>query len=76
MSKINGNIIQNNLEQMFQIRHQKFWNKNFDFGSKINDATKVTDYKLDNQITKDYELGKETDLTKVVMQQQVANINN
>ena len=27
-----------------------------------------------NQITKDYELGKETDLTKVVMQQQVANI--
>ena len=27
-----------------------------------------------SQITKDYELGKETDLTKVVMQQQVANI--
>ena len=27
-----------------------------------------------NQITQDYELGKETDLTKVVMQQQVANI--
>ena len=26
------------------------------------------------QITKDYELGKETDLTKVIMQQQISNI--
>ena len=44
--------------------------------SKINDAIKeVADSQSKaNQITKDYELGKETDLTKVVMQQQVANI--
>ena len=27
-----------------------------------------------SQITKDYELGKETDLTKVIMQQQISNI--
>ena len=47
-----------------------------DFSSKIHDAIKeVADSQSKaNQITKDYELGKETDLTKVVMQQQVANI--
>ena len=78
MSKINGNIIQNNLRADVLDKASKILdNKNsIDFGSKINDAIKeVADSQTKaNQITKDYELGKETDLTKVVMQQQVANI--
>ena len=50
--------------------------KTEEFSKKINDAINSvaeTQNKA-SQITKDYELGKETDLTKVVMQQQVANI--
>ena len=78
MSKINGNIIQNNLRADVLNKASKVLdNKNsVDFGSKIQDAIKeVADSQTKaNQITKDYELGKETDLTKVVMQQQVANI--
>ncbi len=47
-----------------------------DFSKKINDAI---DSVADSQnkaskITKDYELGKETDLTKVIMQQQISSI--
>ena len=43
---------------------------------RIHDAIKeVADSQTKaNQITKDYELGKETNLTKVVMRQHVANI--
>ena len=78
MSKINGNIIQNNLRADVLDKASKVLDNksSIDFGSKINDAIKeVADSQTKaNQITKDYELGKETDLTKVVMQQQVANI--
>ena len=78
MSKINGNVIQNNLRADVLNKASKILDNksSTDFGSKINDAIKeVADTQAKaNQITKDYELGKETDLTKVVMQQQVANI--
>jgi flagellar hook-basal body complex protein FliE len=78
MSKINGNIIQNNLRADVLDKASKILDNksSIDFGSKINDAIKeVADSQTKaNQITRDYELGKETDLTKVVMQQQVANI--
>ena len=78
MSKINGNVIQNNLRADVLHKASKVLDNksSVDFSSKINDAIKeVADSQTKaNQITKDYELGKETDLTKVVMQQQVANI--
>ena len=78
MSKINGNIIQDNLRADVLNKVSKILDNksSIDFNSKINDAIKeVADSQIKaNQITKDYELGKETDLTKVVMQQQVANI--
>ena len=47
-----------------------------DFSKKINDALdSVADSQNKSaQITKDYELGKETDLTKVIMQQQISSI--
>ena len=47
-----------------------------EFSKRINDAINSvaeTQNKA-SQITKDYELGKETDLTKVIMQQQISNI--
>ena len=78
MSKINGNVIQNNLRADVLNKASKVLDNksSVDFSSKSHDATKeVADSQTKaNQITKDYELGKETDLTKVVMQQQVANI--
>ena len=78
MSKINGNVIQNNLRlDVLNKASKALDNKSsVDFSSKIHDAiNEVADSQTKaNQITKDYELGKETDLTKVVMQQQVANI--
>jgi flagellar hook-basal body complex protein FliE len=78
MSKINGNIIQNNLRADVLDKASKILDNksSIDFSSKINNAIKeVADSQTKaNQITKDYEFGKETDLTKVVMQQQVANI--
>ena len=78
MSKINGNVIQNNLRaDVLNKASKALDNKSsVDFSSKIHDAIEeVADSQTKaNQITKDYELGKETDLTKVVMQQQVANI--
>ena len=78
MSKINGNVIQNNLRADVLNKASKVLDNDssVDFNSKIHDAIKeVADSQTKaNQITKDYELGKETDLTKVVMQQQVANI--
>ena len=47
-----------------------------DFSKKINDAiNSVSDNQAKaEKITKDYELGEETDLTKVIMQQQISNI--
>ncbi len=78
MTKINGNMIQNNLRtDVLNKAYKALDNKNsIDFSSKIHNALKeVADTQTKaNQITKDYELGKENDLTKVVMQQQVANI--
>ena len=47
-----------------------------DVSKKINDAiNSVADSQNKaSEITKDYELGKETDLTKVIMQQQISSI--
>ena len=47
-----------------------------EFSKKINEAiNSVAESQIKaSQITKDYELGKETDLTKVIMQQQISNI--
>ena len=47
-----------------------------DFSKKISDAiNSVADSQNKaSKITKDYELGKETDLTKVIMQQQISSI--
>ena len=47
-----------------------------DFSKKLNDAFNSVAESQNNaaKITKDYELGKETDLTKVIMQQQISSI--
>ena len=47
-----------------------------DFSKKLNDAFNSVAESQHNaaKITKDYELGKETDLTKVIMQQQISSI--
>ena len=47
-----------------------------EFSKKINEAINsvAESQNKASQITKDYELGKETDLTKVIMQQQISNI--
>ena len=47
-----------------------------DFSKKLNDALNSVAESQNNadKITKDYELGKETDLTKVIMQQQISSI--
>ena len=47
-----------------------------DFSKKMKDAINsvAESQNKASQITKDYELGKETDLTKVIMQQQISNI--
>ena len=78
MTKINGNIIQDNLRTEILSKVSKVFenSESVDFGSKINDALReVADSQMkSNKITKDYELGKENDLTKVIMQQQISNI--
>jgi len=47
-----------------------------EFSKKINEAINsvAESQNQSSKITKDYELGKETDLTKVIMQQQISNI--
>ena len=47
-----------------------------DFSKKINDAINsvAESQNKSSEITKAYELGKETDITKVIMQQQVSSI--
>ena len=47
-----------------------------DFSKKLNDAFNSVAESQNSaaKITKDYELGKETDLTKVIMQQQISSI--
>ena len=46
-----------------------------EFSKKMNEAINSVAESQNKaaQITKDYELGKETDLTKVIMQQQISN---
>ena len=79
MNKINGSQIQNNITQNILEKAQSVLDgkeKSNLFASKVNDALKEvanTQVKAE-EITKNYELGKETDLTKVIMQQQVASI--
>ena len=50
--------------------------KTDEFSKKLNDAINsvAESQNKSSKITKDYELGKETDLTKVIMQQQISNI--
>ena len=50
--------------------------KTEEFSKKINDVINsvAESQNKASKITKDYELGKETDLTKVILQQQVSNI--
>ena len=47
-----------------------------DFSKKISDALNsvAENQNKASEITKDYELGKETDLTKVIVQQQISSI--
>jgi flagellar hook-basal body complex protein FliE len=47
-----------------------------EFSKKINDAINSVAESQNKaaEINKEYELGKETDLTKVIMQQQISNI--
>ena len=50
--------------------------KDEDFSKKISDALNsvAENQNKASEITKDYELGKETDLTKVIVQQQISSI--
>ena len=50
--------------------------KSVDFSKKISDALNsvAENQNKASEITKDYELGKETDLTKVIVQQQISSI--
>ena len=56
------------------IKNSKDLKGNFidDVSNALNNVAKAQSEAA--EITKNYELGKETDLTKVIMQQQVANI--
>ena len=50
--------------------------KTEEFSNKISDVMNsvAESQNKASKITKEYELGKETDLTKVIMQQQISNI--
>ena len=79
MNKINSTNLQSNISQNILDKANevlKGKDKSNLFSQKINDAIKeVANSQVKaEEITKNYELGKETDLTKVIMQQQVANI--
>ena len=78
MSKINGTFIQNNLRADVLNKASKVLdNKNsIDFSSKIHDAIKevANSQTKADQITKDYELGIENDLSKVMMNQQISSL--
>ena len=79
MNKINSTNLQSNISQNILDKANevlKGEDKSNLFSQKINDAIKeVANSQVKaEEITKNYELGKETDLTKVIMQQQVANI--
>ena len=79
MNKINSTNLQSNISQNILDKANevlKGKDKSNLFSQKINNALKeVANSQVKaEEITKNYELGKETDLTKVIMQQQVANI--
>ena len=79
MNKINSTNLQSNISQNILDKANevlKGKDKANLFSQKINNALKeVANSQVKaEEITKNYELGKETDLTKVIMQQQVANI--
>ena len=79
MNKINSTNLQSNVSQNILDKANevlKGKDKSNLFSQKINNALKeVANSQVKaEEITKNYELGKETDLTKVIMQQQVANI--
>ena len=79
MDNVNGVKIQKQLRENILEKANSVLNgkdKAGVFSEKINDAFKeVANSQLKAaKITKNYELGKETDLTKVIMTQQVANI--
>jgi len=79
MDNVNGVKIQKQLRENILEKANAVLNgkdKAGVFTGKINDALKeVANSQLKaEKITKNYELGKETDLTKVIMTQQVANI--
>ncbi len=79
MDKISGKLIQTEIRENILNKANEALNgtkKNNQFADNINNALKeVADSQIKSEkITKDYELGKENDLTKVIMNQQVANI--
>ena len=79
MDKINGSNLQNNITQNILEKANNVLegkDKSNLFSDKINNALKevANTQAKSEEITKNYELGKETDLTKVIMQQQVASI--
>ena len=69
-----GILRQNILEKANEVFSEN--KKTEDFSKKIGDAINsvAESQNKSSQITKAYELGKETDLTKVIMQQQISNI--
>ena len=69
-----GNLRQNILQKADEAFSGN--NKVEDFSKKFDEAIKsvAESQNKASKITKDYELGKETDLTKVIMQQQISNI--
>ena len=79
MEKISGSQIQNQMHEKIMQRANAVLDgkdKSEVFSSKIENVLKeVANTQTEaEKITKDYELGRETDLTKVIMKQQVANI--
>ena len=79
MNKISGNQIQSEIRQNILEKANSVLQgkeKSDVFSKKINQALEeVANSQIKaEEITKNYELGKETDLTKVIMQQQVASI--
>ena len=79
MNKISGNHFQTEMRQNILEKANSVLKGNDKaniFSEKINEAFKeVANSQIKaEKITKNYELGKETDLTKVIMTQQVASI--
>ncbi len=79
MNKISGTQVQNEIRQNILEKANSVLEgkqKSDVFSNKINQALEevANSQTKAEEITKNYELGKETDLTKVIMQQQVANI--